>query len=47
MLEQTSTTHAPWTIVEANDKCHARIKVLKTAVNMIGRALKKADARKG
>ncbi len=28
MIERTSTTHAPWTIVEANDKLHARIKVL-------------------
>ncbi len=39
MIEQTSTTHAPWTIVEANDKCHARIKVLQTAVDAIGKAL--------
>ncbi len=43
MIEQTSTTHAPWTIVEANDKCHARIKVLKTAVDTIRRALKNTD----
>jgi polyphosphate:AMP phosphotransferase len=39
MIEQTSTTHAPWTIVEANDKFHARIKVLQTAVRAIGKAL--------
>jgi len=39
MIEQTSTTRAPWTIVEANDKCHARIKVLRTAVKAISRAL--------
>ncbi len=43
MIEQTSTTHAPWTIVEANDKCHARIKVLETAVAAIGRALKESE----
>ena len=30
MVERTSTTQAPWTLVEANDKSHARIKVLKT-----------------
>jgi polyphosphate:AMP phosphotransferase len=30
MLRRTSTTYAPWTILEANDKLHARIKALKT-----------------
>ncbi len=35
MLLKTSTHKAPWTIVEANDKLHARIKVLKTAVNKL------------
>jgi polyphosphate:AMP phosphotransferase len=30
MIERTSTEVAPWTLVEANDKRHARIKVLKT-----------------
>jgi polyphosphate:AMP phosphotransferase len=29
MIERTSTRQAPWTLVEANDKRHARIKVLK------------------
>ena len=33
MLYRTSTTYAPWTIVEANDKNYARIKVLKTVIN--------------
>jgi AMP-polyphosphate phosphotransferase len=32
MLVKTSTQSAPWTIVEANDKWFARIKVLKTLV---------------
>ncbi|HOU31999.1 MAG TPA: polyphosphate:AMP phosphotransferase [Synergistaceae bacterium] len=32
MLWRTSTIHAPWTIVEANDKLFARIKVLRTVV---------------
>jgi len=30
MVERTSTGFAPWTLVEANDKRYARIKVLKT-----------------
>ncbi len=30
MVERTSTRVAPWTLVEANDKNYARIKVLKT-----------------
>lgn len=32
MIECTSTEHSPWTLVEANDKLWARIKVLKTVV---------------
>ena len=30
MVDRTSTKTAPWTLVEANDKYHARVKVLKT-----------------
>jgi polyphosphate:AMP phosphotransferase len=30
MVDQTSTSIAPWTLVEANDKYYARVKVLKT-----------------
>ena len=30
MIEQCSTRHAPFTLVEANDKRHARVKVLET-----------------
>lgn len=32
MLVRTSTTYAPWIIVEGNNKYHARIKVLRTVV---------------
>lgn len=39
MLLKTSTHPAPWTIVEANDKLHARIKVLKTAAEKLKREL--------
>ena len=40
MLFRTSTTYAPWTIVESNCKWHARVKVLKTVVDRINRKLK-------
>jgi polyphosphate:AMP phosphotransferase len=30
LVERTSTRQAPWTLVEANDKRHARIEVLRT-----------------
>ncbi|MEZ5819210.1 MAG: polyphosphate:AMP phosphotransferase [Bradyrhizobium sp.] len=30
MVDRTSTAKAPWTLVEANNKLHARIKVLQT-----------------
>jgi polyphosphate:AMP phosphotransferase len=33
MMLRTSTTFAPWIIVEANDKLYARIKVLKKAID--------------
>lgn len=39
MVERTSTVRAPWTVVEGNDKRHARIKTLRTAVKRIGAAL--------
>jgi polyphosphate kinase 2 (PPK2 family) len=35
MLTNTSTTYAPWTIVEANDKLWARIRTLKAIVDAI------------
>jgi AMP-polyphosphate phosphotransferase len=41
MIERTSTEIAPWTLVEANDKKFARIKVLKTVVKQIERALER------
>ena len=39
MIERTSTPNAPWTIIEGNDKLHARIKALKTTINAITQAL--------
>ncbi len=41
MIDRTSTDIAPWTLVEANDKYYARIKVLKTLCDRIERALDK------
>ncbi|PYC27640.1 polyphosphate:AMP phosphotransferase [Pseudomonas alcaligenes] len=41
MVDRTSTSIAPWTLVEANDKRFARVKVLRT----INEALERAFAR--
>ncbi len=41
MIDRTSTEIAPWTLVEANDKYFARIKVLKTLCERIEEALGK------
>jgi len=39
MIDRTSTGQVPWTIVEAEDKRFARLKVLKTLVANLKRAL--------
>jgi polyphosphate:AMP phosphotransferase len=39
MVDRTSTEIAPWTLVEANDKRHARIKVLTTLANAMDRSI--------
>ncbi len=39
-VDRTSTAPAPWTLVEANDKLYARIKVLKTLCERLESALK-------
>ncbi len=39
MITQTSTRHAPWTIVEANDKSWARVKCLQTLCEEIEKRL--------
>ena len=41
MVDRTSTEIAPWTLVEANDKNFARIKVLKTLCQRIEAAMNK------
>jgi len=35
MLVRTSTPHAPWSVIEANDKSYARVKVVETVVESI------------
>ncbi|MBF0501085.1 MAG: phosphate--AMP phosphotransferase [Candidatus Riflebacteria bacterium] len=40
MLANCSTSYAPFTIVEANDKLHARVKTLKTVIDAIEERLK-------
>lgn len=39
MLERTDTSYAPWTVVEAEDKRYARVKVLQTVTDRMARAL--------
>jgi polyphosphate:AMP phosphotransferase len=41
MVDRTSTATAPWTLVEANNKYHARIKVLKTLCGALEQALER------
>ena len=42
MLRRTSTTYAPWTVLEGNCKLYARIKALRTVSDAIASALKNA-----
>ena len=39
MVERTSTGEAPWTLVEANDKNYARVKILRTLCERLESAL--------
>ena len=45
MVDRTSTLLAPWTLVEANDKHFARIKVLKTLCNQIEQKIEQFDSK--
>ena len=40
MILRTSTSYAPWVIVEGNDKLYARVKVLETVIEAIEEKLK-------
>jgi polyphosphate kinase 2 (PPK2 family) len=39
MVERTSTRHAPWTLIEGDDKRYARIKTLRTVCERLADAL--------
>ena len=39
MVQHTSTLHAPWTLVEGNDKRFARVKVIRTLCEQLESAL--------
>ena len=45
MVERTSTLGAPWTLVEANCKRHARLKVLRTAAEALEAALARSASK--
>ena len=40
MLLKTSTRTAPWSLIEGNDKYHARVKALSVLVDLLSRELK-------
>ncbi|MCX7961135.1 MAG: polyphosphate:AMP phosphotransferase [Burkholderiales bacterium] len=44
MVDRTSTAIAPWTLVEANNKYYARVKVLRTLCDAIEAGLARAKA---
>lgn len=44
MLVRTSTTYAPWIVVEGNCKYYARVKVLKTVVDALEKKIKEVKA---
>jgi len=46
MVDRTSTGLAPWTLVEANDKNFARVKVLRTVCGSVEQALKRNHSKK-
>lgn len=46
VVDRTSTQHAPWTLVPANDKYHARIHILKTLCESIEAALDRVKGKK-
>jgi polyphosphate:AMP phosphotransferase len=43
MLQRTTTPTAPWTLVAANDKYYARVKVIETVVQAIQAVLKRRN----
>lgn len=46
MLVRTSTTYAPWIVVEGNDKLYARVKVLQTVVDALEAKIRQVKEEK-
>jgi polyphosphate kinase 2 (PPK2 family) len=46
MVDRTSTAAAPWTVVEANNKYFARIKILRTLCEAVEEALRRVPGKK-
>ncbi|CAA7627127.1 polyphosphate:AMP phosphotransferase [Magnetospirillum sp. SS-4] len=46
MVERTSTRNAPWTLIEANSKSFARVKVMRTVADALETALGKVKKEK-
>ena len=46
MVDRTSTGKAPWTLVEADDKAYARVKILRTICERLERALESDNPKK-
>lgn len=47
MLVRTSTTYAPWIVVEGNCKYHARVKVLETVVDAMEEKVRQVGSKDG
>jgi polyphosphate kinase 2 (PPK2 family) len=45
MIQRTSTTYAPWKVIAANDKYHARIEVLRAVIASIESTLESHGAK--
>jgi polyphosphate kinase 2 (PPK2 family) len=43
MLERTEHSHAPWQLVEGDDKRHARVKVVETVIAEVERGMRKRN----
>lgn len=46
MLARTSTTYAPWIVVEGNSKYYARVKVLESVVEALEKKIKEVEKAK-
>jgi hypothetical protein len=47
MVERTSTSLAPWTLVEGNDKRYARIKVISTVCDRLSAGIARHEKAAG